>query len=62
VDGTIRYVLTDGSSGMPNDSRTGATSIMAAVEQAGTPVSSVDGLYDVSGAAGALRALAYGGH
>ena len=58
-DGTIRYVLTDGDSGgMADDGRTGSSAVMAAVEATGTPVSSVDGLYDVAGTADALRAAA----
>ena len=40
-----------------NDGRTGANDVMSAVEQAGT-ATSVSGLYDVSGAAAALRAAA----
>jgi hypothetical protein len=42
---------------MPNDDRVGASEVMAAVQQVGTPVSSVSGLYDLSGKADALRAL-----
>ena len=53
--GQIRYVLTSGGSGLPNDGRTGADDVMAAVEAVGTPVSSVDGLYDLQGLADALR-------
>jgi 4-amino-4-deoxy-L-arabinose transferase-like glycosyltransferase len=52
--GKIRYVLTTGG-GLPNDGRTGADDVMAAVEAVGTPVSSVDGLYDLQGLADALR-------
>ena len=37
--GKVRWVLTGGDSGGPSDGRTGATSIMAAVEQTCTPVS-----------------------
>jgi hypothetical protein len=56
-DGTIRWVLTDGESGgMMSDGRTGSTSVMAAVAATCTPVSGVDGLYDCSGMADALRA------
>ena len=59
ADGTIRWVLTDGEGdGMPNDGRTGSSTVMAAVRQTCTPVGSVDGLYDCSGAAGALAASA----
>jgi 4-amino-4-deoxy-L-arabinose transferase-like glycosyltransferase len=53
--GKIRYVLTTGGGGLPNDGRTGADDVMAAVEAVGTPVSSVDGLYDLHGLADALR-------
>ena len=53
--GQIRYVLTTGGGGLPNDGRTGADDVMAAVEAVGTPVSSVDGLYDLQGQADALR-------
>ncbi len=56
-DGRIRYVLTSGANGLGNDSRIGATEVMAAVEQVGTPVSSVDGLYDLQGLADELRSL-----
>jgi 4-amino-4-deoxy-L-arabinose transferase-like glycosyltransferase len=59
ADGTIRWVLADGESGgMPNDGRTGSQSVMAAIQETCTPVSGVDGLYDCSGAADALAALA----
>ncbi len=58
-DGTIRWILTDGDSGgMANDGRTGSRSVMAAVAATCTPVSGVDGLYDCSGMADALRAAA----
>jgi 4-amino-4-deoxy-L-arabinose transferase-like glycosyltransferase len=53
--GQIRYVLTSGGGGLPNDGRTGADDVMSAVEAVGTPVSSVDGLYDLQGLAGQLR-------
>jgi 4-amino-4-deoxy-L-arabinose transferase-like glycosyltransferase len=57
ADGRIRYVLTDGTTGgLPQDDRIGASEVMAAVEQVGTPVSSVSGLYDLQGLANALRA------
>ena len=56
-DGRIRWVLVSGTGGMGNDGRIGASEVMAAVEQVGTPVSSVDGLYDLHGAADALRGL-----
>ena len=39
------------------DGRVGASEVMAAVAQVGTPVSSVDGLYDLQGQAAALRSL-----
>ena len=59
ADGTIRWVLADGEGGgMPNDGRTGSQSVMTAVQETCTPVSGVDGLYDCSGAAAALAALA----
>jgi 4-amino-4-deoxy-L-arabinose transferase-like glycosyltransferase len=57
ADGRIRYVLTDGTTGgLPQDDRIGASEVMAAVEQIGTPVSSVSGLYDLQGLENALRA------
>jgi 4-amino-4-deoxy-L-arabinose transferase-like glycosyltransferase len=56
-DGRIRWVLTDGSSAMPQDGRVGSTEVMAAAAEVGTPTS-VDGLYDLSGHADDLRALA----
>ena len=60
--GKIRWVLTDGEAGgLPNDGRIGATEVMAAVQEVGQEVSSVSGLYDLSGAADALRALAASG-
>ena len=53
--GDIRWVLADGQSGgMPQDGRTGATDVLAAVEATCTPVAGVDGLYDCAGAAEAL--------
>jgi hypothetical protein len=58
ADGRIRYVLVDGAGGMPQDNRPGASEAMAAAQQAGDPVSSVSGLYDLAGKADALRALA----
>ena len=55
ASGEIRWVLTDGSGGgMPQDGRTGSRDVMAAVQQTGKQVSSVSGLYDVSGTANAL--------
>jgi hypothetical protein len=55
--GEIRWVLTTGGGGFGGaDGRVGATTVMAAVEQAGRPVSSVSGLYDLSGRADALLA------
>jgi 4-amino-4-deoxy-L-arabinose transferase-like glycosyltransferase len=58
ADGEIRWVLTDGegAGGMGNDGRTGSSSVMAAVAATCTPVAGVEGLYDCSGAAGALAA------
>jgi 4-amino-4-deoxy-L-arabinose transferase-like glycosyltransferase len=56
--GRIRWVLTDGAGGMPQDGRIGASEVMAAVQQVGKEVSSVSGLYDLAGKADALRALA----
>ena len=41
---------------MPNDGRTGSQSVMTAVQESCTAVSSVDGLYDCQGAAAALAA------
>jgi hypothetical protein len=40
---------------MMNDGRTRSSSVMAAVEATGTPVSSVHGLYDMAGMADASR-------
>jgi len=58
ADGRIRWVLTDGSGGgLPQDGRVGARDVMAAAAQVGT-ATSVDGLYDLSGHAQDLRALA----
>src|SRR4051812_13669651 len=51
--GKIRWVYVDGG-GLGNDGRTGADDAMSAVEQVGKPTS-VDGLFDVSGSASALR-------
>jgi 4-amino-4-deoxy-L-arabinose transferase-like glycosyltransferase len=48
ADGRIRYVLTEGANGLPDDGRTGASEVMAAVEALGAPTS-VDGLYDLEG-------------
>ena len=50
ADGRIRYVLTDGANGLPNDGRTGSSEVMAAVQAVGTPTG-IDGLYDVQGLA-----------
>jgi 4-amino-4-deoxy-L-arabinose transferase-like glycosyltransferase len=52
--GRIRYVLTEGADGLPNDSRIGSSEVMAAVEAVGTPTG-VDGLYDLQGHADELR-------
>jgi 4-amino-4-deoxy-L-arabinose transferase-like glycosyltransferase len=58
-DGRIRWVLTSGAGpGGMRDARTGSTKAMAAVAQACTAVGSVDGLYDCSHSAAALRAAA----
>ena len=55
ASGEIRWVLADGQSGgMPQDGRTGASAVLAAVAETCTPVAGVDGLYDCSGAAEAL--------
>jgi len=54
--GKIRWIYVDGG-GLGNDGRTGADDAMSAVEQVGQ-ATSVDGLYDVSGSAAALRAAA----
>jgi hypothetical protein len=53
--GHIRWVLTTSSGRGGSAGRVGATAVMAAVEAVGTPVASVDGLYDLQGLAGALR-------
>ena len=56
--GQIRWVLADtGGNGMGNDGRIGSSEVMAAVAQVGTPVTGVDGLYDLQGQAEALRSL-----
>jgi hypothetical protein len=55
--GRIRWVLTDGGNGMPQDGRIGSSEVMAAVAQVGTSTS-IEGLYDLSGHADDLRALA----
>jgi hypothetical protein len=54
--GKIHWIYVDGG-GLRNDGRTGADDVMSAVEQLGQSTS-VDGLYDVSGSASALRAAA----
>jgi hypothetical protein len=46
--------VTSGGTGLPNDGRTGADDVLAAVEAVGK-TTSVDGLYDLQGLAGALR-------
>jgi hypothetical protein len=57
--GRIRWVLTGGDGGFGGqDGRVGASKVMAAVEQAGTEVNSVSGLYDLQGRADALLAAA----
>jgi 4-amino-4-deoxy-L-arabinose transferase-like glycosyltransferase len=57
ASGEIRYVLTTGGGGMGpgGDSRVGATDVMAKVADTGRAVSSVSGLFDVTGTAAALR-------
>ncbi len=54
--GKLHWIYVDGG-GLRNDGRTGADDVMTAVEQYGQ-ATSIDGLYDVSGAAAALRAAA----
>ncbi len=56
ADGSIRWVVT--SSGGLQDSRTGSNTVMGAVAESCTAVSSVSGLYDCEGAATALRTAA----
>jgi 4-amino-4-deoxy-L-arabinose transferase-like glycosyltransferase len=53
--GRIRWALTDGAGGMGFDGRVGARDIMAVVEEVGTPVDEVSGLYDLQGLAEELR-------
>jgi 4-amino-4-deoxy-L-arabinose transferase-like glycosyltransferase len=57
--GQIRWVLTDTANGigMRNDGRIGSSEVMAAVQQVGTPVNAIAGLYDLQGQADALRSL-----
>ncbi len=52
--GRIHWIYVDGG-GLRNDGRTGADDVMSSVEQVGK-ATSIDGLYDVSGSAAALRA------
>jgi 4-amino-4-deoxy-L-arabinose transferase-like glycosyltransferase len=54
ASGQIRYVLTSGGGGLPNDGRTGADDVLSAVEAVGKPVTSVSGLYDLQGLASQL--------
>jgi 4-amino-4-deoxy-L-arabinose transferase-like glycosyltransferase len=55
--GRIRWVLTSGDGGFGGqDGRVGATKVMSAVQKAGREVTSVSGLYDLSGRADALLA------
>lgn len=57
ASGRIRWVLADGTSaGTGQDSRIGASDVMALAQKVGEKVSSVDGLYDLQGLASALRA------
>ena len=59
ASGKVRWVLADGTTGgMPQDGRTGASAVLATVQQLGTRVASVSGLYDLQGKAAALRASA----
>ena len=59
ASGKVRWVLADGTTGgMPQDGRTGASAVLATVQQVGTRVASVSGLYDLQGKAAALRASA----
>ena len=55
--GEIRCVLTTGGGGMGpgGDARVGASDVMAKVADTGRAISSVSGLYDVSGTAAELR-------
>lgn len=61
-NGNIRWVLATssgmggGPGGGASGGRVGATQIMALVQQVGTAVPSVDGLYDLQGLASAIRA------
>jgi hypothetical protein len=56
ASGRIRYVLTSGNAGgMGNDGRTGASDLMAIVQQVGNQTS-VSGLYDLQGTAAAIAA------
>ncbi len=58
-DGRIRWVVTSSSGpGAMRDGRTGSTTAMSAVSTACAAVASVDGLYDCSQSAAALRAEA----
>ncbi|HMJ34665.1 MAG TPA: glycosyltransferase family 39 protein [Baekduia sp.] len=56
-NGTIRYVLTDGtaSAGGGNDGRVGSSTIMSIVQKVGKPTS-VTGLYDLQGTSAAIAA------
>jgi hypothetical protein len=59
ASGKVRWVLAGSAAGgMPQDGRTGASAVLATVQQVGTPVGSVSGLYDLQGKAAALRASA----
>jgi hypothetical protein len=57
-NGQIRYVLVSGGGSLPFDGRVGAQDVMTVVQKVGTKVSAVNGLYDLSGKAAALRAAA----
>jgi hypothetical protein len=58
--GALRLDAADAESdsAIPRDGRVGSSELMAVVEEVGTPVGSVDGLYDLSGKAAELRAAA----
>ncbi|WP_320671395.1 glycosyltransferase family 39 protein [Patulibacter defluvii] len=54
--GKVRWVIATSDGGGMRDGRVGASDVLAVVQRAGKPVSSVDGLYDLQGLASALRA------
>ncbi len=55
--GRIRWILVSNTSS-DRDGRTGASDAMAIAAKVGKAVSAVDGLYDLQGTAGAIRAAA----